>query len=98
MRPFVSKVSVEIHTWAETKGARIGVSILSPESVHRLGILVPSLVKSGEEEARRGTYPSGLVTGRMKKSNISRRGRYCGSVTRLFITKVTVAGLIHSRA
>ena len=46
----------------------------------------------------RGTYPSGLVTGRMKKSNISRRGRYCGFVTRLFITKVTVAGLIHSRA
>ena len=44
------------------------------------------------------TYPSGLVTGRMKKSNISRRGRYCGFVTRLFITKVTVAGLIHSLA
>ena len=58
MSPFVSKVSVEIHTWTETKGARVGVPVLSPESVHRLGILVPSLVKSGEEEDRRGKEPT----------------------------------------
>ena len=32
------------------------------------------------------SYPSGLVTGRMKKSNMLRSWPYSGRVTRLFIT------------
>ena len=44
MSPFVAKVSVEVNTWAETKGERVGVPVLPPESVHGVGVLVPAAV------------------------------------------------------
>ena len=44
MSPFVAKVSVEVNTWAETKGGRVGVPVLPPESVHGVGVLVPAAV------------------------------------------------------
>ena len=44
MSPFVSKVSVEIHTRTETKSHRVGVPVLPPESVHRVRVLVPAVV------------------------------------------------------
>ena len=43
MSPFVTKVSVEVNTRAETEGVRAGSPVLSPESVYCVGILVPSL-------------------------------------------------------
>ena len=43
MSPFVAKVSVEVNTWAETKGERVGVPVLPPESVHGVGVLVPAV-------------------------------------------------------
>ena len=44
MSPFVSKVSVEVDTLAETKGDRVGSPVLPPESVHCVGVLVPGVV------------------------------------------------------
>ena len=45
MSPFVSKVSVQIHARAETKGGRVAVPVLPPESVDGVGILVPAVVR-----------------------------------------------------
>ena len=43
MSPFVSKVSVQVHARAETKGDRVAVPVLPPESVHGVGVLVPGV-------------------------------------------------------
>ena len=43
MSPFVSEVSVKVNPLAETKGGRVGTSVLPPESVNGVGVLVPSL-------------------------------------------------------
>ena len=43
MSPFVTKVSVEVDTLAETKGDRVGSPVLPPESVHGVRVLVPGV-------------------------------------------------------
>ena len=44
MSPFVTKVSVEVYSLAETEGDWVGSPVLTPESVHCVGVLVPGVV------------------------------------------------------
>ena len=113
MSPFVTKVPVQIYPGTKSESWRIRVSIFPPEPISCVRVLVSVKIilpcnfmsnflrwlkfKSLNLNLS-FSHPSGLVTGRMKKSNMLRRSEYWGLVTRLFITYVTVAGLIHSRA